>query len=76
MKSDNESPPKLEVRESCPINVVDSFIGSLLSTIACIMTRVVDEEKLMQVERKMKIYLTNLDMFEVGIATEQKTNYI
>lgn len=72
MKSNAESPPKLEERKSCPIDIVDSFIGSLLSTIACIMTRVVDDEKIVQVEREIKIYLTNLDNFEVGINTEQK----
>ena len=49
MKSNTQSPLKLEVRESCPINIVGSFIGSLLSTIECIMTRVVDEEKIVQV---------------------------
>ena len=72
MESNAESPPKLEVRKSCPIDTVDSFIDSLLSTIACMMTRVVDDEKIVQVEREIKIYLTNLDNFEVGINTEQK----
>ena len=71
-KSNTDSPPKLEVRKSCEIDIVDSFIGSLLSTIACVMTRVVNEEKIVQVEREIKIYLTNLDKFEVGINTEQK----
>ena len=36
------------------------------------MIRVVDDEKIVQVEREIKIYLTNLDNFEVGINTEQK----
>ena len=53
---------------SCPINNVDSFIGSLLSTITCIMTRLVDDNKILQVEREIKIYLNNLNNFEVGTA--------
>ena len=60
------------MRKPCPINIFDSFLGSLLLIIACIINKVVGEEKSVQVEREIKIYLTNLDIFEVGINTEQE----
>ena len=72
MKINHKSPPKLEVRESCPINNIDLFIRSLLSTIVCIMKTEVDDNKMLQIEREIMIYLTNLFNFEVGMDTEKK----
>ena len=49
---------------NCHISIVDNFIGSLLSTIASIMTRVVDDNVIGEVHREILIYLSNLDTFD------------
>ena len=52
-----------EDSNNCPIIMVDNFVGSLLSTIASIMTRVVDDNIIRDVQREIFIYLSNLDSF-------------
>ena len=58
----------------CPIIFVDSFVGSLLSTIASIMTRVVDENIINHVQREIVIYLSNLDDFDQKMSNSLKLN--
>ena len=64
LKNDVSSPPQLIQYKKCPISVIDNFIGSLLSTVSCIMTRVVDEKVIINIEREIKMYLNNLDIFQ------------
>ena len=68
LKENVESPQKLQAEEKCDITVVDNFIGSFVSTIANIMTRVVDDDIVIQVDREIKIYLSNLNIFEKSIS--------
>ena len=63
LKNDVSSPPQLIQHQKCPISTIDNFIGSLLSTVSCIMTRVVNEKIVINTEREIKIYLNNLDVF-------------
>ena len=51
--------------------MIDNFIGSLLSTVSCIMTRVVNEKIVINTEREIKIYLNNLDVFQKYMNTSQ-----
>ena len=56
----------------CPIIFVDTFVGSLLSTIASIMTRVVDDNTINDVQREIVIYLSNLDDFDDKMSNSLK----
>ena len=67
LKANVQSPPKLKQMNDLPIHIVDHFIGSLLSTIASIMTKEVDKDSISKVDREIKIYLTNLDNLQMKI---------
>ena len=55
--------------------IADSFVGSLLSTISSIMTRVVDDCIIREVEREIKVYLSHVNSFHDMISnSNSKTN--
>ena len=66
-KNDLESTIKLKVENICPVIVLDAFIGSLLSTISSTMTTEINEDTVSEIDREVKIYLTNLHIVQKHI---------
>ena len=52
IRNDVNSPPKLIQHNKYPIYVVDNCVGSLLSIVSCILTRVFDEYIIIKSERE------------------------
>ena len=64
IKNDRTSPNKLVEDYCCSENVVNNLIGSLLSMISCIMKKEVIDTSIFKIEREIKLFLSNLNIFE------------
>ena len=64
----------LEQKVQCTSDWFDSFIGSLLSTIAAIMTERVNKKTIEEVDREIKIYLTNVHVVYKEIQSYNSSN--
>ena len=59
-KENHKAPPKLIPKITSPVKVMDDFVGSLLSTVSSVMVREVNDSTVREVDREIKIFLTNL----------------
>ena len=55
---------RAQTKNKCPLIELDAFIVSLLSNISSIMTTVGNENTISEIDRDIKIYLTNLHIVQ------------
>ena len=63
-KKDSTRPQKIIDDSCCSMNIVRNLIESLLSMISCIMRNEVTDGSIFGMEREIKIFLSNFDLFQ------------
>ena len=64
IKMDELNPPKLKKDMCCSVQEVNNLIGSMVSMIASIMCRDVADDAIYEVDREIRLFLSNLGTFE------------
>ena len=64
--------PRILPPVGCSVENICQFIGSLLSMIAALMKKEIEDNKIIQVEREIKIFLSNLDIVQKSLKDRGK----
>jgi len=74
LKQRLEGPPVLLIPKCCSVSDINTFVGSLLSTIARVMKKEVTPHSIISTDREIKLYLSSLHRIQESFPTSESDN--